>query len=420
MVSELSTEGDAVDLTVNCDVASGNDGALVLTPPRSTPIPLDKQLSIVWEFVTRLVSLPLVDQRGLLLTLEPADRAKLFEAVDHFEATGCLRSGTAGADSASGPNQPDLRKLHLEVTHRCNFACRACYLGRYLKPGTASRTGEGTTVQWLDVVREAAELGCRYATVTGGEPFLRPDLLEILAALTDAGIVIDINTNGSCLTSAKATALRSMLIRSVQVTVYGQTPDEATAYTGRPSSYSSTMRGISALVAAEIPVGVKYFASGDDTTGGRLEAELGALGLKAYPIRRFLHADVFDGRRATEGLSFAKEGGPDVEQLGSLPCYPSVSGLAIAADGAARPCPKLAAPLGNAFRTGLRQLWYESAEVRAFRSFWPEFATASGFVRGSVHPILCPAVAMLKREDGLSSFLSQWHSARNRESLPPC
>lgn len=80
--------------------------------------------------------------------------------------------------------------LALSVTRRCNARCRTCRV--------YSRKSDELTVAEYEKIFKSLAGGPRWITITGGEPFLRDDLCEIVDAL--AGIVqpeaVTIPTNG--------------------------------------------------------------------------------------------------------------------------------------------------------------------------------------------------------------------------------
>ena len=80
-----------------------------------------------------------------------------------------------------------------ELTSRCNFQCRMCYIHD-------QRNADMSADEWISVGQEAVKRGMVFLLLTGGEPFLRPDFPEIYEALYKAGLMISINTNGSLIT----------------------------------------------------------------------------------------------------------------------------------------------------------------------------------------------------------------------------
>ena len=83
-----------------------------------------------------------------------------------------------GADPpARGGPLAELRELYLHVTDRCRTGCAHCY-----NAGSASAF-ELSTAAWLDVVDQAVQLGATSFVLLGGDPFLRPDLAELLEGI---------------------------------------------------------------------------------------------------------------------------------------------------------------------------------------------------------------------------------------------
>lgn len=93
------------------------------------------------------------------------------------------------------------------VTGRCNYNCRHCFAAAGLNPTAA----HPTTAQCLAFVEQMASCGIRHVWLTGGEPLLRSDFLQIARTLADADIRIeDIGTNASLITPELLDALWEM------------------------------------------------------------------------------------------------------------------------------------------------------------------------------------------------------------------
>src|SRR5262245_33181130 len=86
----------------------------------------------------------------------------------------------------------------------CNLACTHCFLS--CSPGNQSHSFmDLSTVEGY--LQEAERLGVREYYFTGGEPFLNPEILPILAAALRRGPAT-VLTNGLLLDSARVRALR--------------------------------------------------------------------------------------------------------------------------------------------------------------------------------------------------------------------
>ncbi|MDH7487838.1 MAG: PqqD family peptide modification chaperone [Anaerolineae bacterium] len=128
------------------------------------------------------------------------------------------RAGFLGEEGGAGPSngQPGLRRLTLYVTGRCNLRCRHCAV-------TPAMSQE----DWLTLddvrrlVDELAAMGGDRVIISGGEPLLREDVLEILSYA--AGRVKTLlSTNGTLIGERMAQALVELGV-SVQVSLDGAT-----------------------------------------------------------------------------------------------------------------------------------------------------------------------------------------------------
>ncbi len=73
-----------------------------------------------------------------------------------------------------------LKELWFHVTNRCNLSCHHC-----LFTSGPEATEELTAVEILGRAAEAVALGCRVFALTGGEPFVHPEITTILTGLLD-------------------------------------------------------------------------------------------------------------------------------------------------------------------------------------------------------------------------------------------
>ena len=79
-----------------------------------------------------------------------------------------------------------------ECTRACNMACIHCGSG---EPGPACN--ELSTEQISGIVRELGSMGVRRFLATGGEPLLRPDILDVMEQAKACGLETGFSTNGA-------------------------------------------------------------------------------------------------------------------------------------------------------------------------------------------------------------------------------
>jgi MoaA/NifB/PqqE/SkfB family radical SAM enzyme len=94
----------------------------------------------------------------------------------------------------SGVQVPPL--VIASITSRCNLHCRGCYARarhRSLRP-------ELTETQWADLFAQAQDLGVSVIMLAGGEPLMRPGILDVTRKFP--GIIFPLFTNGLLLDEA--------------------------------------------------------------------------------------------------------------------------------------------------------------------------------------------------------------------------
>src|ERR671935_453940 len=111
--------------------------------------------------------------------------------------------------------------LVAELSYRCPLHCPYC--SNPVDIGADRYREELETEHWARVFREARALGVLQLALTGGEPMLRRDLDELVAAGRAAGLYSTLVTGGTLLTRERATRLKETGLDHVQVSI--QSPD---------------------------------------------------------------------------------------------------------------------------------------------------------------------------------------------------
>jgi radical SAM protein with 4Fe4S-binding SPASM domain len=152
---------------------------------------------------------------------------------------------------------PILRELDIELTERCNNRCIHCYINLPEDdPEAAAR--EMDTEFVIDLLTQAANLGCLSVRFTGGEPLLRDDFVEIYLAARRLGMRVLIFTNARRITPEIADHFsRVPPGLPIEVSVYGMRPNSYDSVTGVRGAYEEFRRGIELLFEYRIPFIVK-------------------------------------------------------------------------------------------------------------------------------------------------------------------
>ncbi len=143
---------------------------------------------------------------------------------------------------------PPLGSIYLYASGGCNLACRHCWI-------TPSYDPEGRDVEHikLDYVRKAIEegrpLGLSAFKLTGGEPMLHPQFRELVELISDAGLSITIETNGTFIDQDMARFLKSHdKVRFISVSLDGATAEMHEYLRGVEGCFDRAVTGIKNLV----------------------------------------------------------------------------------------------------------------------------------------------------------------------------
>lgn len=138
-------------------------------------------------------------------------------------------------------NRP-VSNLRVSLTPKCNLSCIYCH-----KEGEESPQDQLFVEEIAEILRVAAKFEIRSVKFTGGEPLLRPDLLEIIRAVPP-GMESSLTTNGTLLADL-ASPLKEAGLRRVNVSLDSLNPDTFKKITGS-DLLSDVLEGISAAIDA--------------------------------------------------------------------------------------------------------------------------------------------------------------------------
>lgn len=145
---------------------------------------------------------------------------------------------------------------HFELTPRCNFSCKMCYI--HLDPQQMSRN-EISLSDWIHIIDKAIDAGMVFASLSGGECFIVPYFDELYLYLKKRGIFIFVLTNGYLLMD-KLSLFFNHPPAHIQVSVYGWDNESYENVTGK-KAYSEVIDGIITAKEMGLSVSVAITAS---------------------------------------------------------------------------------------------------------------------------------------------------------------
>ena len=165
----------------------------------------------------------------------PRVSADIRRLVSHLSTLGFFEDGPQSSEK----KDQTLLSLFLHLTYRCNLGCAHCY--------TADKSeglAEMSTERIKGLLDELADMGGLGVTISGGEPFLRDDCLELIAHASRR-LAVRILTNGTLIGEREARSLAELGAR-VQVSVEGPDAEVHDAIRG-PGTFAQAMEGVERL-----------------------------------------------------------------------------------------------------------------------------------------------------------------------------
>ena len=144
------------------------------------------------------------------------------------------------------------------LTYRCNLACEHCYLdaGGAPQVGTenfADRSELGTE-ECFKVIDEIAAFAPECVTIlTGGEPLLRRDILEIVRRAAERGLWVVVGTNGVRITENVARRLAEAGARGLSISLDALDPDRHDRFRNVRGAWRNTVEGAEILNRTGLP-----------------------------------------------------------------------------------------------------------------------------------------------------------------------
>ena len=143
---------------------------------------VDLSLPLIPQKIRDMI--PLIEKNGIIEACSPGERILPKQAYKQYPARY-------------------IRTAHWSVTGRCNYRCKHCYMS-----APDAKLGELDHETVMDIINQLADCGVMNVSLTGGEPLVRKDFMEIVDALLERDIrIITIYSNGKLVTDELLDAL---------------------------------------------------------------------------------------------------------------------------------------------------------------------------------------------------------------------
>ncbi|GIH72137.1 radical SAM protein [Sphaerimonospora thailandensis] len=143
------------------------------------------------------------------------------------------------------------RKALIQITERCNLHCAHCFV-------SSGDWGEHMRLEDLTqkVFPRLQRARVRRLTLTGGEPFVHPDILEICRVLAEMGLPVGICTNATQTSDEQISYLARLGNVHINVSFDGFRPESHGKFRGSVASFHTTLATTRAFAQAGILQGL--------------------------------------------------------------------------------------------------------------------------------------------------------------------
>lgn len=305
----------------------------------------------------------------------PADTLRRYEPADFlYRPTGTALSRLSAPISVAWL-----------VTERCPYDCIYCCI-RTL-PAGAPAAGELTTEEARRFLEDCVATGVESMIFHGGEPFLRPDLPELMGFLISLGVHVKTSTKLR-LREKVVARLAEIGLAELQLSIDSPTPETADRMVRQPNYLDKAFHNVELLLRYGIAPRVNTVVTSENVAEiPRLVREMIAAGVRRFALANYIRsAHKHDDRlfpRYDELVKMAEE----VERIGASSngevaidmcslesprdaslaggeysqCSGGKSGLAVGADGRVSICDRLLtddeAIVGDVRQSSLAEIW---------------------------------------------------------------
>lgn len=263
------------------------------------------------------------------------------------------------------------RLLELTLTDECQCRCVHCY-NESGTPVAASR--ELTTAEIVSVLEQAADLGCNEVCLSGGEPLLRQDILQLVRHARRVNLIPKMNTNGLLLSPEMISGLKDAGLAWCSVSIDSTDQEKHDTHRGYAGCYVKAVEGLRELVRQGVAASITTCASRDVIRDGELPKII-ALGHEiGVETVRLLFPVPIGGYKGAQEQVLTFEERELVRQYLKDPlvtiespketsrCTAAVTKINVLADGRVTPCVFVPHSYGNVRQETLKKIWERTAE----------------------------------------------------------
>ena len=176
---------------------------------------------------------------------------KLLGGASYFGDRLRYHEASAKQTMGTGPNSGPV--VVWNATKTCNLECVHCYADAETK----KFRGELTTAEAEAMIRDLASFKVPALLISGGEPFVRPDVLDLAELAMSLGVRVTFSTNGTLIDEKRAERIAKIGVAYVGISIDGG-EERHDHFRGKQGAFQGAIRGIRHCRDAGIRVGIRF------------------------------------------------------------------------------------------------------------------------------------------------------------------
>ena len=157
--------------------------------------------------------------------------------------------------------QDNKLRILWEVTPRCNMFCKHCLFYQNNEKGLEHELNTNEMYKIIENISQDKEINAIW--LSGGEPLLRKDIVDICKAITSHGIKPSISTNGILLTDKLIKDLYNAGVSYIHLSIDGGTAKTHETLRGVKGSFNLLMKTMDKLKNSPIETGASFMVTDD-------------------------------------------------------------------------------------------------------------------------------------------------------------
>ncbi len=141
----------------------------------------------------------------------------------------------------TGYQVTDIKRLEFHISYSCSNSCLFCSEADQMKTFKDRFVGKDVILRHL---RLSADKGMKHLTLTGGEPTLHPDFIDIVTDAKHLGFIVYVSSNGGKFSSSEFCRRALPYLDEISFSLHGPNAKIHNMHTRNNKSFSLLMRSL--------------------------------------------------------------------------------------------------------------------------------------------------------------------------------